>query len=738
MGGSGRRGGLGLAVRRWSQRVQRLWPAAPIVLGAVGFGFGWYGYRSVYPDASSIDLAYAAVQLLVLNGPTNLDSGGGLPVSLSIARVVAAGAPGATLILLAIRFVSRRADTISGRWMRHHLVVLGAGPAARQLAIARSASGGEGQRVVLVGALHGEAVADLRSHGVAVVDEADGTLLQQLARGAEEVVLMEATDGQTLRRLHAVRSAVRANHTSKKPSGLAPAIRVILESPELARTQRGQAGAEAGHTVSIVSMAEVVARRVTGSEWFPPATGGRADHVVVVGNGNHATEIALAAFHRRYVPGRAMRIDLFAAPGHTWHTEVLTQVPPALVDDGTGANPSAVFHCHVGQWLRAEQIAEAIAQLCAGDADQHQIFVAGLPDERTFPIGQHLARLCPGATVVSVLHDEDFSEAGGARGGAAGTDGGSWRVVHAGLLAEADVLRLAMVEQIAAHLLQQFHQLHALPGSLASSPCMRGFHALSAGQQRAWAEGLATELVSALARLGVHVAPGFVTASDPLGGGALVGARAVLAAHCQPLAPAAEGALPLPGSVLRVASILPQLVARAGAHLRDDEGRASGFAALDVDRLAEQIHADYLRSMTAAGDCAAAAHVGREWAQLTEEEREKNRRPARDIETRVLNAGLRAVPLSTPGAQPLAFNEATVERLAEDEHEAWMLHQLLNGYRAGSRRDEHTRIHHLMVAYGDLPAAEQDKDRAIVRNTPQLLACIGWGVVPVNDPKPAP
>jgi len=101
----------------------------------------------------------------------------------------------------------------------------------------------------------------------------------------------------------------------------------------------------------------------------------------------------------------------------------------------------------------------------------------------------------------------------------------------------------------------------------------------------------------------------------------------------------------------------------------------------------------------------------------------------RDIETRVLNAGQRAVPLATPGAQPLVLAEATVERLAEDEHEAWMLHQLLNGYRAGSRRDEHTRIHHLMVPYGELAEAEKDKDRAIVRNTPRLLASIGWGVV---------
>jgi hypothetical protein len=67
--------------------------------------------------------------------------------------------------------------------------------------------------------------------------------------------------------------------------------------------------------------------------------------------------------------------------------------------------------------------------------------------------------------------------------------------------------------------------------------------------------------------------------------------------------------------------------------------------------------------------------------------------------------------------------------LAEAEHDGWMEQRVRNGWRQGSPRDDASKIHPLIVPYGQLSEKEKDKDRSSVLKFPQMVALAGRRIV---------
>lgn len=120
------------------------------------------------------------------------------------------------------------------------------------------------------------------------------------------------------------------------------------------------------------------------------------------------------------------------------------------------------------------------------------------------------------------------------------------------------------------------------------------------------------------------------------------------------------------------------------------------------------------------------------WAELTEDRREANRDQARDIAAKLASIGARIeLGSAEPGssAEPFAFTEAELERLAMAEHERWVAQRRRAGWRYAAVRDDERRLHPMIRPWSGLPETERDKDRDAVRHIPQVLASVGLRVV---------
>jgi hypothetical protein len=111
------------------------------------------------------------------------------------------------------------------------------------------------------------------------------------------------------------------------------------------------------------------------------------------------------------------------------------------------------------------------------------------------------------------------------------------------------------------------------------------------------------------------------------------------------------------------------------------------------------------------------------------------------------------------GGEPLfVFPDADLEELAEQEHERWIRAKLQAGWRWAEQTDKHHKRHRDLVPWhtlsdaerarrytpaeaigpGELPEAEKDKDRALVRAIPHLLAEVGYTIARVKEPATEP
>jgi voltage-gated potassium channel Kch len=155
--------------------------------------------------------------------------------------------------------------------------------------------------------------------------------------------------------------------------------------------------------------------------------------------------------------------------------------------------------------------------------------------------------------------------------------------------------------------------------------------------------------------------------------------------------------------------------------------RAAGSALLrDSSReaLAEAVHAEYLAHVTATGETPGRAAVP--WERLPEVFRDANRRHADGVACLVGLCWLELKPRVDWDAPIAHLCDEQVESLAELEHMRWCFERERAGYRFAPERDDDALGHPLLVPWEELSEAARDKDRAIVRSWPRLLAAAGF------------
>ena len=145
-----------------------------------------------------------------------------------------------------------------------------------------------------------------------------------------------------------------------------------------------------------------------------------------------------------------------------------------------------------------------------------------------------------------------------------------------------------------------------------------------------------------------------------------------------------------------------------------------------IEKLARQIHADYLAKMRAAGTTDHPSVVA--WDELPEEFKASNRAQARSIGEKLDAAGLAFDAGETPYPVVDHFDEETVLLLARNEHTRWMREKLANGWGYAPVRDNEKKYHPCLVPYEELPAEERQKDIDVVENIIPLLRRVGLRV----------
>ena len=114
-----------------------------------------------------------------------------------------------------------------------------------------------------------------------------------------------------------------------------------------------------------------------------------------------------------------------------------------------------------------------------------------------------------------------------------------------------------------------------------------------------------------------------------------------------------------------------------------------------------------------------------EWEELPEEEKEQNRRAARDIPNKLAEIGyvmMRAAAGQTCEVFPKG--KADVERLARMEHRRWMEAKLATDWQWAEETDKDQKLHEALVPWSDLPESQREKDRALIRDIPHVLASV--------------
>jgi hypothetical protein len=155
-----------------------------------------------------------------------------------------------------------------------------------------------------------------------------------------------------------------------------------------------------------------------------------------------------------------------------------------------------------------------------------------------------------------------------------------------------------------------------------------------------------------------------------------------------------------------------------------------------LEKLAEAAHDVFCEEMAAKGYRRGPATDDRlrthsalvPYAELPPEEQELNRGTVRDIPHKLALAGYVMLPARS-NERPFEFPGPDLERLAQLEHERWVQARLAAGWRHGPLTDRQSKVHEALVAWEDLPEAQKEKDRVLVREIPRILARAGYAVV---------
>jgi hypothetical protein len=132
--------------------------------------------------------------------------------------------------------------------------------------------------------------------------------------------------------------------------------------------------------------------------------------------------------------------------------------------------------------------------------------------------------------------------------------------------------------------------------------------------------------------------------------------------------------------------------------------------------LARSIHDRHIRTQREQG--VVASESLRDWESLDPRYRESSRQSAEHIAAKLAAIGCTIARFTDWSNGPVIFTDAEIETMAMLEHERWI----------GERRATEPK-HRSLVPWDELAERERDKDRAIVKEIPDMLARVGFTIV---------
>jgi hypothetical protein len=118
----------------------------------------------------------------------------------------------------------------------------------------------------------------------------------------------------------------------------------------------------------------------------------------------------------------------------------------------------------------------------------------------------------------------------------------------------------------------------------------------------------------------------------------------------------------------------------------------------------------------------------RPYTELPEAQKEQNRRTVRDIPNKLTRMGYVMIPARRSEAL-FEFPAPHLEQLAAMEHERWMQAKMEAGPQHGLEADQERELHAALLPWEELPEEQKEKDRAIVRAIPRMLARAGYTIL---------
>lgn len=127
------------------------------------------------------------------------------------------------------------------------------------------------------------------------------------------------------------------------------------------------------------------------------------------------------------------------------------------------------------------------------------------------------------------------------------------------------------------------------------------------------------------------------------------------------------------------------------------------------------------------------------YSDLTEDDRETNRTPARITIAKLGQVGYRIVPLDSDPASGAAAGLSVEERsrLIEIEHDVWLRDHLLRGYAYAEETNDRLRLHNNIAPFERLSQQDTDLDAAVVDSLPAALREAGYRLVRVTESESA-
>jgi voltage-gated potassium channel Kch len=146
-----------------------------------------------------------------------------------------------------------------------------------------------------------------------------------------------------------------------------------------------------------------------------------------------------------------------------------------------------------------------------------------------------------------------------------------------------------------------------------------------------------------------------------------------------------------------------------------------------LDLLAKALHENHRATL---GEADRAKPHGRPWDELPEQFKMSSRREADHIPIKLRLCGLDMEASAAP--EIIEFRPAEIERIAQLDHQRWLIERRLLGWKYGSVRSDAARIHPLLVPWSELPPEMRRMNMARMTALPQILARAGLEIVRVR------